>query len=193
MYLDQLHEIINYIDCGEIEHIVINLLGLKRRGGRLFIIGLGGSSSNASHACNDFRKIANIESYCLTDNISELTARINDEGFDNCFVGLLKSSNLSSKDMILFLSVGGGNLEKNISVPIINAVDYAMGLKVVAMGIIGRDGGYVLQTSQCGVLIPPLFPEFITPHTESLQSVILHLLVSHPLLKINETKWENEK
>lgn len=191
LYLYETQQVIENLDYDKIEQAIVFLAELRKTSGKLFIIGLGGSSSNASHACNDFRKITGIETYCLTDNVAELTANINDSGFENCFVNLLKTSRLSDKDIVIFLSVGGGSVEKNISMPIVKAVDYVNKIGATIISILGRDGGYVAKNTRYSIIIPPMYEEFITPHSESLQSVILHLMVSHPLLKTNETKWES--
>ena len=154
---------------------------------------MGGSAGTASHAVNDFRKICGIETYTPTDNVSELTARTNDEGFSTCFSEWLKISRLSEKDCLLILSVGGGNIEKNISMNLVKSIDYANEVGAKILGIVGRDGGYTKQKANACVLIPVLNSDRITPHTEGLASVVLHLIVSHPLLKTTQTKWESTK
>jgi D-sedoheptulose 7-phosphate isomerase len=159
----------------------------------LFFLGVGGSAANASHAVNDFRKIVGIESYTPTDNVSELTARINDEGWNTVFVNWLKGSNLSSKDGLFVFSVGGGNAEKNVSVNLVYALQYAEEVGAKIVGVVGRDGGYTAQVADASVIIPTVNPINVTPHTEAFQAVIWHLIVSHPDLKASQTKWESMK
>jgi len=192
-FLKESIEVINHLDCEEIEKLVKSLNILKFIGGRLFILGNGGSAGTASHAVNDFRKICNIETYTPTDNVSELTARINDDGFDTSYVSWLKGSKLNEKDSVLILSVGGGNKEKNVSMNLVHAMDYAWSVKSTILGIVGKDGGYTNSNSFACVVVPPLFSNHITPHTESICSIILHLIVSHPDLKSEQTKWESIK
>ena len=163
---------------------------LARRKGRLFILGVGGSAANASHAVNDFRKLTEIEAYCPTDNVAELTARTNDEGWETVFVEWLKVSNLSKKDAILILSVGGGNKEKNVSVNLINALEYAKKKKAMILGIVGRDGGFTAKVADVCVIIPTVNEYLITPFAESFQAIIWHMLVFHPDLNVNAGKWE---
>jgi D-sedoheptulose 7-phosphate isomerase len=160
-------------------------------GGRVFFLGVGGSAGNSSHAVNDFRKIVGIESYAPTDNVSELTARTNDEGWASVFVEWLKISKLASKDALFILSVGGGNLEKNISPNLVEALKLAKSIGAKVTGIVGRDGGYTAQVADACVIVPTVNPENITPHSEAFQAVVWHLLVSHPKLKANQTKWES--
>jgi len=167
------------------------LTQVKADGGRIFFLGVGGSAGNCSHAVNDFRKIVGIESYAPTDNVSELTARANDEGWDSIFVEWLKVSKLSTKDMLFIFSVGGGNIEKNISPNLVKALNYAKSIASKVIGVVGRDGGYTSQTSDACLIIPTVNVENVTPHTEALQAVIWHLLVSHPKLKEHQTKWES--
>jgi len=190
-YLNETNTIISQINKDDIQELVYGLAGIKDKGGRLFILGVGGSAGTSSHAVNDFRKICGIESYTPTDNASELTARINDEGFENCFSSWLEGSRFNSKDAILIFSVGGGNVEKNISMNLVSAIDYAKEVKAKVFGIIGRDGGYTKTNADACVIIPTVSTDRITPHTEGIAGIILHLLVSHPLLKINDTKWES--
>ncbi|NTW99379.1 MAG: SIS domain-containing protein [Geobacteraceae bacterium] len=166
---------------------------IRKDGGRLFILGVGGSAANASHAVNDFRKITGIEAYAPTDNVSELTARTNDEGWASVFKSWLEGSHLRKEDGLLILSVGGGSLEKNISPNLVTAIQFAKTIGVRVIGIIGRDGGFTAQTADVSILIPVVNSDNVTPHTEAFQSVITHLIVSHPLLKINKTKWESVK
>lgn len=190
-YLNEVTEITNRIDKEQIEKMIMVLMKLKKSGGRLFLIGVGGSSGNASHAVNDFRKIAGIESYTPTDNVSELTARVNDDGWDTSFVNWLKISNLNSKDCLFVLSVGGGNLEKNISVNIVNALKFGKEVNSTIIGIVGKDGGYTAKVADACVIIPTVNEETITPHSESFQATIWHLLVTHPAIKSFEMKWES--
>jgi D-sedoheptulose 7-phosphate isomerase len=190
-HLNEAIKIINHIDVLQIENLVELLRKAKVDGGRLFFLGVGGSAGNCSHAVNDFRKIVGIESYAPTDNVSELTARTNDEGWNTIFSEWLKVSKLSSKDCLFVLSVGGGNLEKNISPNLVEALKYGKSVNSKIVGIVGRDGGYTAQAADVCVIIPTVNPDNITPHTEAFQAVIWHLLVSHPKLKINQTKWES--
>jgi D-sedoheptulose 7-phosphate isomerase len=193
MFLEETTNIVSQIDDKDIESVVDCLQNVVCVGGRLFILGCGGSAGTASHAVNDFRKICKIETYSPVDNISELTARVNDEGWETTFVEWLKGSRLNNNDAILILSVGGGNASRQVSVNLIKAIDYAKQVNAQIIGIVGRDGGYTKQMANACVLIPPLVSERITPHTESLASVILHLIVSHPNLKMIQTKWESTK
>jgi D-sedoheptulose 7-phosphate isomerase len=192
-FLQQTIEIINKIDSNSIEQIAKLLSQLREDGGRLFILGVGGSAASASHAVNDFRKITGIETYAPTDNVAELTARTNDEGWNSVFQSWLKVSQFNKEDMILVFSVGGGNLEKNISANLVFALQYAKELGAKVVGVVGRDGGYTAKVADACVIIPTVNKESITPHTEAFHSIISHLLVSHPLLQINSTKWESEK
>lgn len=192
-YLTGVSEIAQKIDHNAIAQAVELILETRHRGGRLFIIGVGGSAGNASHAVNDFRKLVGIESYAPTDNVSELTARVNDDGWDTVFVNWLRGSRLNSKDCILVLSVGGGNEEKNISVNIVTALKYAKETGSSVLGIVGRDGGYTAKVANVTVLIPTFSQETVTPLTEAYQAVVWHSLVSSPTLKIQEAKWESMK
>ena len=192
-YFNDCIEIINRIDREQIIKISVILNKIQQKQGRLFILGVGGSAGNASHAVNDFRKIAGIESYAPTDNVSELTARVNDDGWETVFVNWLKGSRLNSKDGILVFSVGGGNAEKNVSVNLVRALQYAKDVNASIMGIVGRDGGYTAQVADACVIIPPVNNETITPQTEAFQAVIWHLLVSSPDMKKYEMKWESTK
>jgi len=189
-YLAEAAEIIRQLDLASIERAVRFLCEARARGGRLFILGVGGSAANASHAVNDFRKIAGMEAYAPTDNVSELTARANDEGWASVFEGWLRVSRLSADDLVLVLSVGGGDLERNISPNLVAALRYAKAAGARVMGIVGRDGGYTAQVADACVIIPTINPTHITPHSEAFQAVIWHLLVSHPDLKRAQTKWE---
>ncbi len=190
-HLDEAVEIIRKMDVDAIEKVAGLLAGIKSGGGRLFFIGVGGSAGNCSHAVNDFRKIVGIESYAPTDNVSELTARANDEGWATIFVEWLKVSRLSAKDAVFVLSVGGGNVEKNISPNLVTALKYARTVGAKVTGIVGRDGGYTATVADACVIVPTVNPETITPHSEAFQAVVWHLLVSHPRLKANQTKWES--
>jgi D-sedoheptulose 7-phosphate isomerase len=182
--------VLNEIKADEIEAVARGLASVRNGGGRLFILGVGGSAGHASHAVNDFRKICNFEAYTPTDNVSELTARINDEGWDSSFSNWLKGSRLSAVDAILIFSVGGGDPVKGVSVNLVRAIDLAKGLGASVFGIVGRDGGYTAQSAEACVVIPPVFIDRITPHTEGLCAVVWHLLVSHPVLQQNVTHWE---
>jgi D-sedoheptulose 7-phosphate isomerase len=188
-HLDESIEITKLIDPNKIEEVVDLLAEVKFNGGRIFVLGVGGSAANASHAVNDFRKLAGIETYAPTDNIAELTARTNDEGWETVFSGWLKTSKLNSKDCLFILSVGGGNKERNVSANLIEAIDLAKSVGASVTGIVGRDGGYTAKNSTHCLIIPTVNLETVTPHSESFQSVIWHLIVSHPKLKSNSTKW----
>ena len=192
-FINQSIEICQAIDCKTIESIAQELSDLRDNNGRLFFIGSGGGAGHSSHAVNDFRKIANIEAYTPTDNVSELTARINDDGWDSSYLNWLKVSRFSANDALFVFSVGGGNKEKNISVNLVQCVEYANELGAVTMGVVGKDGGYSKQSSELVVVIPTIDDSLITPHTEAFQAVVWHLLVSHPLLLQNEMKWESGK
>jgi D-sedoheptulose 7-phosphate isomerase len=188
-HLDESIEITRAIDPETIEKIVDLLAEIKSTGGRLFVLGVGGSAANASHAVNDFRKLAGIETYAPTDNVAELTARTNDEGWETVFSGWLKVSKLNSKDCLFILSVGGGNKEKNVSPNLIEAIDLANEVGAKVTGIVGRDGGYTAQNADVCLVVPTVNTNTVTPHSESFQTVIWHLMVSHPKLKSNPTKW----
>jgi len=190
-HLKEAQEIIDQIDIEAIEKVADLLAIVKKDQGRIFFLGVGGSAGNCSHAVNDFRKIVEIESYAPTDNVSELTARTNDEGWATIFEPWLKLSKLNPKDAIFIFSVGGGNLEKNISPNLVNAMKYAKQVGAKITGVVGRDGGYTAEVADACVIIPTVNPENITPHSEAFQAVIWHLLVSHPKLKENQTKWES--
>lgn len=191
-YLREAIQIIQQIDVNSIEKIASLLMQVKQANGRVFFLGVGGSAANCSHAVNDFRKIMGIESYAPTDNVSELTARINDEDWASVFVRWLEVSKLNTEDAVFVLSVGGGNLEKNISPNLVRALQYAQFIGAKITGIVGRDGGYTAQAADACVIIPTVNPDNITPHSEAFQAVVWHLLVSHPKLKIHQTKWESE-
>jgi D-sedoheptulose 7-phosphate isomerase len=190
-HLKEAQEIIDQIDIEAIEKVADLLATVKKDQGRIFFLGVGGSAGNCSHAVNDFRKIVEIESYAPTDNVSELTARTNDEGWPTIFEPWLKLSKLNPKDAVFIFSVGGGNLEKNISPNLVNALKYAKQVGAKVTGVVGRDGGYTAIVADACVIIPTVNPENITPHSEAFQAVIWHLLVSHPKLKENQTKWES--
>lgn len=192
-YLEEAVQIINRFDLLQIEKAVTLLDEIRRNHGRLFILGVGGSAANASHAVNDFRKIVGIETYAPTDNVSELTARTNDEGWDTVFSKWLETSRLKPQDMLMILSVGGGNIEKNVSPNLVSALQYAKTIGAKIMGIVGRDGGYTAKVADACVIIPTVNAANTTPHAEAFQAVIWHLLVSHPLLKTSQTKWESLK
>ncbi len=192
-YFSEVHKIVDAIDTGVIEKMVSGLKALRENGGRLFFLGVGGGAGNASHAVNDFRKICGIESYTPSDNVSELSARVNDDGWDTIFVNWLKGSRLQDSDGVFVFSVGGGNAEKNISANLVHALNYAKEVGAKIFGVVGRDGGYTAQVADACVIIPTVNPETITPHTESFQAVVWHLLVSHPEMKVNEMKWESVK
>jgi len=192
-YLIEAKEVIDQLDMNAIEKMVAVIEETRRRHGRMFVLGVGGSAANASHAVNDFRKIVGIEAYAPTDNVSELTARTNDDGWASVFVEWLKTSGLCHEDMVLVFSVGGGNLEKNVSPNLVSAIQYAKEVGAKVCGVVGRDGGYTAQAADACVVIPTVNPAHITPHTEAFQGVVWHLLVSHPRLKQAETKWESVK
>jgi len=190
-YLAEASRIFGRLDEEAIEKMAEMLVSLRERRGRLFFLGVGGSAANCSHAVNDFRKLTGIEAYAPTDNVSELTARTNDEGWATVFVEWLKTSRLQSKDLVFVLSVGGGNQEKNISPNLVAALQYARQVGTPVAGVVGRDGGYTAEVADACVIIPTVNPETVTPHSEAFQGVICHLLVSHPLLKANPAKWES--
>mgnify|MGYP000879204277 CR=1 FL=1 len=190
-FFDEAKVILDGLDLDAAENMATILADTRSGGGRLFILGVGGSAANASHAVNDFRKIAGIETYAPTDNVSELTARTNDEGWATIFESWLKTSRLNSKDTILVYSVGGGNLEKNVSPNLVSALQYAKQVGAKILGILGRDGGFTAQVADACVIVPTVNPTHVTPHAEAFQAVVWHMLVSHPKLKQVETKWES--
>ena len=192
-FLDEAKKIINGLDTAAIEKAAELLKKTRDSGGRLFILGVGGGAGHASHAVNDFRKIVGIEAYAPTDNVSELTARTNDEGWATVFEAWLKVSRLSAKDALLIISVGGGNLEKNVSPNLVAALKLATSTGSTIIGIVGRDGGYTAKVATCAIIIPTVNPDHVTPHTEAFQAVVWHLLVTHPTLKLIQTKWESVK
>lgn len=190
-HLKETVEIVSKINPEDCEKCVRELRAVRERGGRLFILGVGGSAANASHAVNDFRKIGGIECYAPTDNVSELTARTNDEGWASVFAEWLRGSRLNQKDALLVFSVGGGNLEKNVSPNLVLALQLAKEVGARVIGIVGKDGGYTAKVADACVIVPVVNPSNITPHSEAFQGVIWHLFVSHPDLKANQTKWES--
>jgi D-sedoheptulose 7-phosphate isomerase len=190
-YLEEARTVAARLDPAAIERLVTMLAALRERQGRLFVLGVGGSAGNASHAVNDFRKICGIEAYAPTDNVSELTARVNDDGWETVFVNWLRVSRLSARDMILVFSVGGGDLERNISANLVRALEYAQQNGTPVGGVVGREGGYTGKVAEACVIVPTVNPETVTPHAEAFQAVVWHLLVSHPSLKAAETKWES--
>ena len=190
-YLSETRELVELLDREAIEELAAGLARVRDGGGRLFILGVGGSAAHASHAVNDFRKLCGFEAYCPTDNVSELTARTNDEGFDETFSAWLLGSRLASRDAVLVYSVGGGNAERMVSTNIVRALELAARVDASVFGIVGRDGGHTARVADACVIIPPLFAERITPHTEGLCAVIWHLLVSHPSLQSAKTRWES--
>jgi len=190
-FLAESIEILQRIDTDEVDRLVAGLAATRARGGRLFILGVGGSAGHASHAVNDFRKICDIEAYTPTDNVSELTARTNDEGWETTFEAWLRGSRLSERDSLLVFSVGGGNRERNVSVNLVRALDLARDVGASVFGVVGRDGGYTAKVADACVVIAPLFSDHITPHTEGLCAVVWHMMVTHPLLAAQATKWES--
>ena len=190
-HLNEAVSIIQKMDVASVEQVALLLSNVKSEEGRIFFVGVGGSAGNCSHAVNDFRKIVGIESYAPTDNVSELTARTNDEGWATIFVEWLKTSRISQKDCLFVLSVGGGDSEKNISPNLVEALKYAKTVGAKVTGIVGRNGGYTAKVADACVIIPTVNPENVTPHSEAFQAVVWHLLVSHPKLKANQTKWES--
>jgi len=190
-HLNESIDILHSIDPAPINAIVDSLVQLKKNNGRIFFLGVGGSAGNCSHAVNDFRKICGIECYAPTDNVSELTARANDEGWESIFSEWLKISKLSNNDCLFIFSVGGGNLEKNISPNLVEAMKFGKSVGSKIVGVVGRDGGYTAKVADACVIIPTVNPDNITPHSEAFQAIIWHLLVSHPRLKVNQTKWES--
>jgi D-sedoheptulose 7-phosphate isomerase len=190
-YVQEAIEILRRLDQGAIERIAGLLAELRARGGRLFFLGVGGGAGHASHAVNDFRKIAGIEAYTPTDNVSELTARVNDEGWETAYANWLRGSRLRAGDMVFVFSVGGGDAERNISVNLVRALEYAQQVGATVCGVVGRDGGYTAQVADACLIVPVVNAAAVTPHTESFQAVVWHLLVSHPKLKVSEMKWES--
>jgi D-sedoheptulose 7-phosphate isomerase len=189
-FLSEAADILARLDRAAVERMADLLAGLRDRGGRLFFLGVGGSAANASHAVNDFRKIARIEAYSPTDNVSELTARTNDEGWESVFAEWLKGSRLGPRDMVFVLSVGGGDRERNVSPNLVRALEYAREVGATICGVVGRDGGYTARVADACVIVPTVNPVNVTPHAEAFQGVVWHLLVSHPRVKEVPTKWE---
>ena len=192
-YLNECIEICNKIDAQEIEKMASLINSIRDNSGRIFFLGVGGGAGHAGHAVNDFRKICSIESYAPTDNVSELTARVNDDGWDTCYVNWLKGSQLCDKDLLFVFSVGGGNLEKNISVNILKSLQLGTEIGAKICGVVGRDGGYTAQVADACIVVPTVNEANITPHTEAFQAIVWHLLVAHPMLLANEMKWESVK
>ena len=192
-HLAEAGDILGRFDADAIERTAALLAETRARGGRLFLLGVGGSAANCSHAVNDFRKICGFEAYAPTDNVSELTARTNDEGWASVFVEWLKVSRLTKDDCVFVFSVGGGNVEKNVSPNLVSALQYAKEQGATILGVVGRDGGYTAQVADACVIVPTVNPANVTPHTEAFQAVVWHLLVSHPALKVAQTKWESTK
>jgi len=190
-FFGEVRRIAETLNYENIERLAQKLLQVRQDGGRLFLLGVGGSAGSASHAVNDFRKLAGFEAYCPTDNVSELTARTNDEGWDTVFAAWLAGSRLTAKDGVLVFSVGGGDLERNVSANLVKALQYAKEVGASVFGVVGRDGGYTAKVAEACVIIPTVNPDHVTPHTESFQAVVWHLLVSHPALKTAPTKWES--
>lgn len=190
-YLAEFGQLLGGLDEGQIEHCVELVAHTREAGGRLFVLGVGGSAANASHAVNDFRKLAGVEAYAPTDNVAELTARTNDEGWTTVFESWLRTSHLRDNDLLLVLSVGGGDREKNVSGNLVAAIDYAHEVGAPVIGIVGRDGGYTARMATACVVVPTVNPSHVTPHSESTQALIWHLLVFHPRLKVNPSKWES--
>jgi len=192
-FLGEVQQVTALLDPTAIERCTDELFAIRERGGRLFILGVGGSAGNAGHAVNDFRKICGFEAYAPTDNVSELTARTNDEGWSTIFSEWLKVSRINEKDGLLVFSVGGGDLEKNVSPNLVNAIQVAKGVGASVVGIVGRDGGYTAKEATACVIVPTVNPAHITPLSEAFQGVVWHLFVSHPKLKVAATKWESTK
>lgn len=190
-YLDEVVQVAHGLDLEAITRVIDMLVGVREAGGRLFILGVGGSAGNASHAVNDFRKLVGLESYAPTDNVSELTARINDEGWDTSFANWLKASRLASRDCVLIFSVGGGDAERGVSVNLVRAIEYAKSAGAKVCGIVGRTGGFTAKMADACVIVPTVNPQTVTPHTEAFQAVLWHLLVSHPRLQAAPAKWES--
>jgi D-sedoheptulose 7-phosphate isomerase len=192
-FLDEAQKVIARLDTEAIEKAVTELTRVRERGGRLFVLGVGGSAANASHAVNDFRKICGFEAYAPTDNVSELTARTNDDGWATIFAEWLKGSRLGAKDGLLIFSVGGGSLEKNVSPNLVGAIQLARQVGAAIVGVVGRDGGYTAREATACVIVPTVNADHVTPHSEAFQAMIWHLFVSHPKLKVGQTKWESTR
>jgi D-sedoheptulose 7-phosphate isomerase len=192
-YIQEATNILSLLDQNAVERTAVLLAELRERSGRLFLLGVGGGAGHASHAVCDFRKISQIEAYAPTDNVSELTARVNDDGWDTCYANWLRGSRLNHNDLVFVFSVGGGDAKKNISANLVRALEHAREVRAKICGVVGRDGGYTAQVADACVIVPVVNPSTITPHTESFQAMIWHLLVSHPKLKVSEMKWESVK
>jgi D-sedoheptulose 7-phosphate isomerase len=192
-YIAEARQVLDRLDTAAIDRMVALLVALRQRGGRLFVLGVGGSAGNASHAVNDFRKICGIEAYTPTDNVSELTARVNDDGWETSFANWLRVSRLGKLDMVLVFSVGGGDVERNISPNLVRALEHAREVGATVCGIVGRDGGHTARVADACVIVPTIRAETVTPHAEAFQAVIWHLLVSHPLLQSAPMKWESTR
>jgi D-sedoheptulose 7-phosphate isomerase len=192
-YLEEAASIVERIDRAAVEAVAARLLETRERGGRVFFLGVGGSAANASHAVNDFRKIADFEAYAPSDNVAELTARVNDDGWDTTYAAWLRGSRLAAKDLVFVLSVGGGDLERNVSPNLVRALELARSVGATICGVVGRDGGYTAKVADACVIVPTASPSTVTPHTEAFQGVVLHLLVSHPSLQKAVAKWESTR
>ena len=192
-YLAEAASIVERLDRAAVEAVAARLLETRERGGRVFFLGVGGSAANASHAVNDFRKIADFEAYAPSDNVAELTARVNDDGWDTTYAAWLRGSRLAAKDLVFVLSVGGGDLERNVSPNLVRALELARSVGATICGVVGRDGGYTAKVADACVIVPTASPSTVTPHTEAFQGVVLHLLVSHPSLQKQVAKWESTR
>jgi D-sedoheptulose 7-phosphate isomerase len=192
-YIAEARQVLDRLDTAAIDRLVALLVALRQRGGRLFVLGVGGSAGNASHAVNDFRKICGIEAYTPTDNVSELTARVNDDGWETSFANWLRVSRLGKQDMVLVFSVGGGDLARNISPNLVRALEHAREVGATICGIVGRDGGYTATVAEACVIVPTIRAETVTPHAEAFQAVVWHLVVSHPSLQKAPMKWESTR
>jgi D-sedoheptulose 7-phosphate isomerase len=192
-YLAEAASIVERLDRNAVEAVTRHLAAARERGGRIFFLGVGGSAANASHAVNDFRKIADFEAYAPSDNVAELTARVNDDGWDTTYAAWLRGSRLQAKDLVFVLSVGGGDLERNVSPNLVRALEHARSVGATICGVVGRDGGYTAKVADACVIVPTASPATVTPHTEAFQGVVLHLLVSHPALQKAATKWESTR
>jgi D-sedoheptulose 7-phosphate isomerase len=192
-YLAEAAAIVERLDRAAVEAVAQHLLAARERGGRVFFLGVGGSAANASHAVNDFRKIADFEAYAPSDNVAELTARVNDDGWETTYAAWLRGSRLSAQDLVFVLSVGGGDLERNVSPNLVKALEHARAVGATICGVVGRDGGFTAKVADACVIVPTVSPSTVTPHTEAFQGVVLHLLVSHPSLQRAQTKWESTR
>ena len=192
-YIAEARQVLDRLDTAAIDRLIALLVALRQRGGRLFVLGVGGSAGNASHAVNDFRKICGIEAYTPTDNVSELTARVNDDGWETSFANWLRVSRLGKQDMVLVFSVGGGDLARNISPNLVRALEHAKEVGATICGVVGRDGGYTAKVAEACVIVPTIRAETVTPHAEAFQAVVWHLIVSHPSLQAAPMKWESTR